>query len=53
MDSRCPHRQDPDQCLICWAEWNVDLEKIRVEAGLSRVEFLKAVRECVGKHQLN
>jgi hypothetical protein len=48
----CPHGKDPDACLVCWAEWNVDLEKLRIESGLSRSEFLELVRDCLAKNMI-
>jgi hypothetical protein len=47
----CPHYQDPDQCLICWAEFNVRLERLRVQSGLSRSAFEKVIRECIAKYR--
>jgi len=48
MDS-CPHGKDPDECLICWSEFNVEMEELRIEAGLTRDEFRRAIRECIAK----
>jgi hypothetical protein len=42
MDS-CPHGKDPDECLICWAKWNVEMEELRIESGLTREEFGRAI----------
>ncbi len=48
MDS-CPHGKDPDECLIYWAKWNVEMEELRIESGLTREEFGRAIRECIAK----
>lgn len=47
----CPHRQDPDQCLICWSEFNVEMEKLRIESGLTREEFGQLIRDCLAKRK--
>jgi hypothetical protein len=47
----CPHRQDPDQCLVCWAEFNVEIEKLRIEAGLTREEFGQVIRDCLAERK--
>jgi hypothetical protein len=47
----CPHGKDPDQCLICWSEFNVRLERLRVQFGLRWEEFERLVTEWIAKHK--
>jgi hypothetical protein len=49
MTEICPHGRESDDCLICWAEFNVAVEKLRIESGLSRSEFEKLIRDCIRK----
>jgi hypothetical protein len=47
----CPHGKDPDQCLICWAEWNIEMEKLRLESRLRRKEFAQLIKDCLARRK--
>jgi DNA-binding transcriptional regulator YiaG len=43
----CKHRKEKDRCLICWAEFNNEIERLREESGLSREVFGQLIRRLV------
>ena len=49
MGEICPHGRNKDDCLLCWADFNVELERLRIEAGLTRGEFEKLIRDSIRK----
>ena len=49
MTESCRHGYNGDDCLVCWADFNVELEKLRIEAGLTRGEFEKVIRDSIRK----